>query len=109
MNKQQLAYLGDAICQLIVGEHILGKDLPISIVQQIVSNKNMKRGARALEIQVENCTVHEAGTRYEAHVAEFFYEHGLKKTRSMVIDSLVNKGFQRHQNKIQKQFRHKKK
>ncbi len=109
MNKKQLAYLGDALCQLIVGEHILGKDLPISIVQQIVSNKNMKHGARALGIQVDNCTVHEAGTRYEAYVAEFFYENGLKKTRSMVIDSLVNKGFKRHQNKQHKQFRTKKK
>lgn len=109
MNKKQLAYLGDALCQFIVGEHILGKDLPISMVQQIVSNKNMKRGARALDIQVNNCTVHEAGTRYEAHVAEFFYENGLKKTRSMVIDSLVHKGFQRYQNKQQKQFRTKNK
>lgn len=107
VKKQEMAYLGDAICQLIVGEYIFkdckDKEFECSkmkIIQEILTNSNMKRAITNLGRNVSKRNIHTAGTIYEDRIARYYYANGMEKTKEFVVKSLIQNAYFGNANKL---------
>ena len=94
MKIKQKATIGDAVLELVCREYFVKHRLDLHLKRLIVSNKNLYRVAKGLDIAKDGLADKTGGTVMEAFIYEMYDSKGLNHVREFIIKIIIEDGTQ---------------